>query len=293
LTALSLFWSGPWILLVLTFYSAAILSLVVHNADIFHWSPETALKLGTRYAAIFMKLCLKIWHGQEFNGLENIPVSGGALIVWYHGPLPSDYIGLIAEIQIRDNRTINSIVDKVLKKVPYGEIFFEKLGVNTGGRETAVKLLQEGKLLGVSPGGSREALFSEHYEIIWGKRAGFAKVALEANVPIRPVFTQNIREAYTYMRSFTLVWRYVYEAMRLPIVPIWGGYPVKLITHIGEPILPTSLDTPETLREKTKQNIQDLVDRYQSKNPSVTKALIQRIYQGKKINKGDNFDTVV
>ncbi len=37
---------------------------------------------------------------------------GGALIVWYHGPLPTDYIGLLAEIQIRDNRTINSIVDK-------------------------------------------------------------------------------------------------------------------------------------------------------------------------------------
>ena len=37
---------------------------------------------------------------------------GSALLVWYHGPLPADYIGLIAEIQIRDNRTIQSIVDK-------------------------------------------------------------------------------------------------------------------------------------------------------------------------------------
>ena len=34
----------------------------------------------------------------------------------------------------------------------------------------------------------------QNYEIIWAKRAGFAKVALEANVPIIPVFTQNIRE---------------------------------------------------------------------------------------------------
>ena len=39
-------------------------------------------------------------------------IIGSALLVWYHGPLPADYIGLIAEIQIRDNRTIQSIVDK-------------------------------------------------------------------------------------------------------------------------------------------------------------------------------------
>lgn len=36
--------------------------------------------------------------------------------------------------------------------------------------------------MGVSPGGVREALFSdEYYTILWGNRAGFAKVALRAN----------------------------------------------------------------------------------------------------------------
>ena len=36
------------------------------------------------------------------------------------------------------------------------------------------------------------------------------------------------------MKSFTFFWRYVYEAARVPLTPIWGGYPVKLITHIGK-----------------------------------------------------------
>lgn len=31
-------------------------------------------------------------------------------------------------------------------------------------------------------GGVREALFSHNYEIIWGKREGFARVATEAKV---------------------------------------------------------------------------------------------------------------
>lgn len=47
--------------------------------------------------------------------------------------------------------------------------------------ETCVNLLKEGNLLSISPGGVREALFSDHnYEIIWGSRSGFAKVAHEA-----------------------------------------------------------------------------------------------------------------
>ena len=36
------------------------------------------------------------------------------------------------------------------------------------------------------------------------------------------------------MKSFRPVWRYIFEATRLPIIPIWGGFPVKLITHIGK-----------------------------------------------------------
>lgn len=43
--------------------------------------------------------------------------------------------------------------------------------------------LQNGELLAISPGGVREALFSdEYYTMIWNGRRGFAKVALEAQV---------------------------------------------------------------------------------------------------------------
>ena len=42
---------------------------------------------------------------------------------------------------------------------------------------------QDGELLAVSPGGVREALFSdENYKLVWSGRLGFAKVAQEAQV---------------------------------------------------------------------------------------------------------------
>lgn len=52
-----------------------------------------------------------------------------------------------------------------------------------GPQEECVKALRSGHLLGISPGGVREALFSdETYPLLWGKRKGFAQVALDSKV---------------------------------------------------------------------------------------------------------------
>lgn len=50
-------------------------------------------------------------------------------------------------------------------------------------RDECVKILREGHLLGVAPGGLREGNFSDkHYNLLWNNRIGFAKVALAAKV---------------------------------------------------------------------------------------------------------------
>jgi hypothetical protein len=41
-------------------------------------------------------------------------------------------------------------------------------------------------------------------------------------------------QAYMSMKSGMVIWRAVFERTRTPIIPIWGGFPVKLITHIGK-----------------------------------------------------------
>ena len=57
----------------------------------------------------------------------------------------------------------------------------EAFEVTPGSKNQCVKLLEEEHMLSISPGGVREALFSDHnYEVIWGTRAGFAKIAIEA-----------------------------------------------------------------------------------------------------------------
>lgn len=44
--------------------------------------------------------------------------------------------------------------------------------------------------------------------------------------------------------------RQFYEKTRLPLVPIYGGIPVKLKTFVGDPIYPDPDVTPEELAEK-------------------------------------------
>jgi len=274
---LLIFWSGPWSLLAVVLTSAGIVAAFCRLGKRFKADEKMYQVMGLDVAAIFLKYTFKLWHGLEFRGFDNIPSNGAALIVWFHGPIPTDYLALVAEIQFQYGKNVKSIMDRSLaEKVPYSNFFIEKMGCVCEGREYCSNLLKNGHLVGVSPGGSRECLFGEKYEVSWGKRTGFAAVALDANVPIIPVFTENIREAYSTMSSLQYMLRYIYETTKSTLFPIWGGYPVKLITHIGRPIYPTDTDSAESLRDKTKRAIEDLMDRHQGP-PSVPRAILQRI----------------
>ena len=93
---------------------------------------------------------------------------------------------------------------------------------------------------------------------------GFARAALQADVPVLPVFTENIRcftyyngtfydlkiglcalesnrpcsrEAFRALPFGHRFFLWLFEKTRLPLRPCFGGFPVKLRTHIGKVIL--------------------------------------------------------
>jgi len=128
-----------------------------------------------------------IWHGYEVEGLQNIPDSGPALLVYYHGAIPIDYYYLTAKCVIYKKRLIYSVGDRFLFKIPgkntgrsskfelqiiispnynYLYIIFllgwthlmEVLKLFPVSLHTRVKVLNEGNLLAISPGGVREGV---------------------------------------------------------------------------------------------------------------------------------------
>uniref|UniRef100_A0A674JBY4 Phospholipid/glycerol acyltransferase domain-containing protein n=1 Tax=Terrapene triunguis TaxID=2587831 RepID=A0A674JBY4_9SAUR len=207
---------------------------------------------GKLMVASILSMVGKLGHGYELHGIEKIP-EGPGLIVYYHGAIPLDYCYFISNLYIQTGRLCYSAVDRFFAMLPGIELLFNLFPAVHSGRDESVEILKKGNLLGVSPGGSREAFFSdENYNLLWGNRKGFAQVAIDAKVPIIPLFTQNIREGY---RTFGKIgfFRWLYEHSRLLFIPAYGGFPVKLRTYVGDPIPYDPNITATELVEKVRK----------------------------------------
>ena len=60
------------------------------------------------------------------------------------------------------------------------------------------------------------------------------------------------REAFRVLPFGNKLFYWLFLKTRLPLRPVFGGFPVKLRTHIGEPIYPEPDMTPEMMRDKCK-----------------------------------------
>ncbi|XP_032808508.2 DGAT1/2-independent enzyme synthesizing storage lipids-like isoform X2 [Petromyzon marinus] len=218
-----------------------------------------------------------IWHGYEVHGMDKIPDEGPALIIYYHGAIPIDYYYLVSRLILQKGRTCHSVADHFLFKIPGFRLLLEVFFVTHGPREECVRALRAGHLLAISPGGVREALFGDNaYRIEWGGRTGFAQVAIDARVPIIPMFTQNIREGFRTLGGLRAL-RCLYERCRLPLVPIYGGFPVKFRTYLGDPIPYEAGTTAPELTEKTRQALQRLINEHQTIPGNIFRALLDRL----------------
>ncbi|KAG5285787.1 hypothetical protein AALO_G00007440 [Alosa alosa] len=219
-----------------------------------------------------------IWHGYEIHGLEKIPDEGAALIVYYHGAIPIDYYYFLANVIIQKGRTCHSVADHFLFKVPGFKLLLEVFSVIHGPQEECVKALRSGHLLGISPGGVREALFSdETYPLLWGKRKGFAQVAIDSQVPVIPMFTQNVREGFRSLGTLKC-FRWLYERFRF-LAPVYGGFPVKFRTFLGDPIPYDPKLNAAELAEKVHEAVQALIDQHQKIPGNILRALLERFHR--------------
>uniref|UniRef100_A0A8C5RGF3 Phospholipid/glycerol acyltransferase domain-containing protein n=1 Tax=Laticauda laticaudata TaxID=8630 RepID=A0A8C5RGF3_LATLA len=200
----------------------------------------------------------RIWNGYQVHGLEKLP-DGPALIIHYHGATFLDILYLSVIIFIRKKKLLHIVADHFIFSIPGMKLVSDILQFMPGSQEECRKVLEDGELLIISPGGVREALFSdENYTIIWRNRKGFAQVAIDAKVPIIPTFTQNIRENIRIIGGQIKLLRPIYEYLRLPIFPLYGNFPVKLQAYFGDPIPYDPNITAEELAKKVRFSFQSI-----------------------------------
>lgn len=265
--------------------------VLAHLQERFPAGATLAKNTARQAVAWYWKIFSRIWHGHEVIGRENLPTDGPALIIYYHGALPVDYYYLVADTLLNKGRIIHSVADKFLFKIPGFASLIRAFNTETGSVESCVAVLREGNMLGISPGGTYEAQFGDNmYKVLWRASQGFAKVVKQVQegpsgcgvkLPVIPVFTQNVREAYrAFNFSFTRpFWLWLHNTKKIRgFVPVYGGFPVKLRTFIGSAIIHPSTATIEEIRALSLESLEKLILQHQLLIPGSTwGALAERV----------------
>jgi 1-acyl-sn-glycerol-3-phosphate acyltransferase len=188
---------------------------------------------------------LRRYHDHSVVGGENIPKRGGALIVTNHSFATYDAFLLGASILERRKRLVRALGDNLLFRVPGLAELMHEAGVVPAGRDSALKLLRKGYLLGLAPGGMREGLresASEKYQVRWAERKGFVRLALKAQVPILLAACPAADDVFDVKSSFLT--SLLYEKFHLPFVLVKGlrglpiPRPVRLTHLLSKPLYP-------------------------------------------------------
>ena len=139
------------------------------------------------------------WHRVEWEGLENIPTTGGALLVSNHaGAIPSDAPAIMHGIETELGRPVYGLADEMFKRMPVVGTMWSRAGGVLAHPDNAYRLLREQEQLAlVFPEGTKGTgkTYGERYQLRRFGRGGFVQIAMRAGVPIIPIAVVGSEEA--------------------------------------------------------------------------------------------------
>ncbi|MDT7538594.1 MAG: hypothetical protein QOI82_2179 [Actinomycetota bacterium] len=196
------------------------------------------------------------WFRVETRGLDNVPDTGGALIVANHsGTIPVD--ALMTSLALLDHhpahRHVRLLAADLVFTMPIVAPLARKGGNTLACNADAERLLNGGELVGVFPEGFKGIgkPFSERYKLQRFGRGGFVSAALRTGTPIIPCSIVGAEEIYPMVGNAKTLARLL-GMPYLPVTPFfpWLGplgaipLPSKWIIEFGEPIETADLGGP-------------------------------------------------
>ncbi len=187
------------------------------------------------------------WFRVETRGLDNVPDTGGALVVANHsGTLPLD--AMMTGLALRDHhpahRHLRMLGADLVFRLPLVAPLARKSGNTLACNADAERLLTAGELVGVWPEGFKGIgkPFSERYKLQRFGRGGFVSAALRTGVPIIPCSIVGAEEIYPILHNSKTLARlfglpYVPVTPTFPLLGPLGAIPLpsKWIIEFGEP----------------------------------------------------------
>jgi 1-acyl-sn-glycerol-3-phosphate acyltransferase len=223
------------------------------------------------------------WFRVEVEGIENVPPTGGALLVSNHaGALPPDAPMIAKAIKEEHSRPrpLHLTVEHFFKGYPGLSMLVNKVGGVPAHPANVHRLLcDEQQLVLVFPEGRKgtEKLYTDRYRLRRFGRGGFVEAAMRARVPIVPIAVVGAEEAMPTFAQVGLLKRLT-GLIYFPVTPLFPHFgpllgaaylPAKFRIRFLEPI-PTDQwgERPwddqglvQTVAEDVRSRIQDeLID---------------------------------
>jgi 1-acyl-sn-glycerol-3-phosphate acyltransferase len=213
------------------------------------------------FDATVVEFFYRHWFRVETEGIENLPSSGGALLVSNHsGALPPD-APMIAKAIKEEHphpRNLHVTVENFFKGYPGFSMLIPKIGCVTAHPANVHRLLyDEEQLVLVFPEGRKgtEKLYKDRYRLRRFGRGGFVEAAMRARAPIVPVCVVGAEESAPVFAQLGLFKRLT-GLLYFPITPTFphfglagmlGYLPAKFKIRFLEPI---PFDDPDAHEDK-------------------------------------------
>jgi len=187
---------------------------------------------------------LQAYHRHHVAGIDHIPAQGRVLLVVHHTFATYDSFLLGLALTEFTGRVMRGLADNLIFQTPWIRSLGKDVGLVPASPGAGQRLLEQEQMVGVAPGGMREALRSrrERYRTQWEGRRGFVRLALRTGAPMVLAACRTGDDLYTVYDN--PVTRRAYAAWRLPLPLVRGlgptllPRPLRLTHHLSAPILP-------------------------------------------------------
>ncbi len=210
------------------------------------------------------------WFRVEWEGLEKIPMSGGALLVANHaGAIPADAPAIMHGIEEELGRPVYGMADYFFRTIPAVGTLWSRAGGVAAHPDNAYRLLHDQQQLAlVFPEGTKgpSKAYSDRYRLRRFGRGGFVEIAMRAGVPVIPIAVVGAEESMPIVfKSARLA-----KALNVPYFPITANallmgplgavvyFPAKMKIRVLDPI---RFDVAEGLERYSKSRIMDEAER--------------------------------
>ena len=255
------------------------------RSDVDEWGRSENMRAIARavYGPIYRN-----WFRAEWEGLENIPREGGALLIANHaGALPSDAPVIMHGIEEEIGRPVYGLAEHLFRALPVVGTMWSRVGGVAAHPENAYRLLREQQqLVLVFPEGTKATgkTYGERYRLRRFGRGGFVEIAMRAGVPIVPITVVGAEESMPIAFKIPALSR----LLGLPYFPITYNqlllgplgslvyFPAKFRLRVLEPVRfdvqpdreryskSRIMDEAETIRTKMQDNLFDMLRKRQS-----------------------------